>query len=220
MSMNELKSRLNEYIQQYSIANFDADDIIELVSGGESIDWIVNQLRGGTPIDTDAVTSLLTEIQGQLKPETEPALNDVEESAVEPGAPELSQADPSSVDLSQISDMLPKGVQLPPGLGSKELKSLLESPQGKIMEDFLVFCQEKGVDLSGGSLNRSSVKRLQEEWLSTPRDGFGGKSPSEMLSQVQGKVETFRRQDTRVGRNDPCPCGSGKKYKKCCGKNQ
>ncbi len=25
---------------------------------------------------------------------------------------------------------------------------------------------------------------------------------------------------TKVGRNDPCPCGSGKKYKKCCGKNQ
>jgi SEC-C motif-containing protein len=25
--------------------------------------------------------------------------------------------------------------------------------------------------------------------------------------------------DTKVGRNDPCPCGSGKKYKKCCGKN-
>ena len=24
----------------------------------------------------------------------------------------------------------------------------------------------------------------------------------------------------KVGRNDPCPCGSGKKYKNCCGKNQ
>lgn len=24
---------------------------------------------------------------------------------------------------------------------------------------------------------------------------------------------------TNIGRNDPCPCGSGKKYKKCCGKN-
>ncbi|WP_174800289.1 SEC-C metal-binding domain-containing protein, partial [Methylosinus sporium] len=23
----------------------------------------------------------------------------------------------------------------------------------------------------------------------------------------------------KVGRNDPCPCGSGKKYKKCCGLN-
>lgn len=23
--------------------------------------------------------------------------------------------------------------------------------------------------------------------------------------------------ETKIGRNDPCPCGSGKKYKKCCG---
>ena len=27
-----------------------------------------------------------------------------------------------------------------------------------------------------------------------------------------------RRVEEKVGRNDPCPCGSGKKYKKCCGK--
>jgi uncharacterized protein len=26
----------------------------------------------------------------------------------------------------------------------------------------------------------------------------------------------FQRAEPRVGRNDPCPCGSGKKYKKCC----
>ncbi|HWA85751.1 MAG TPA: YchJ family protein [Opitutus sp.] len=28
---------------------------------------------------------------------------------------------------------------------------------------------------------------------------------------------TVRRETPKVGRNDPCPCGSGKKYKKCCG---
>ena len=28
----------------------------------------------------------------------------------------------------------------------------------------------------------------------------------------------FVREDTKTGRNDPCPCGSGKKYKKCCGR--
>ncbi|MBQ7393342.1 MAG: preprotein translocase subunit SecA [Lentisphaeria bacterium] len=28
---------------------------------------------------------------------------------------------------------------------------------------------------------------------------------------------TYRRTEAKVGRNDPCPCGSGKKYKKCCG---
>ena len=30
--------------------------------------------------------------------------------------------------------------------------------------------------------------------------------------------QTYRRDTPKVGRNDPCPCGSGKKYKKCCGK--
>ena len=28
---------------------------------------------------------------------------------------------------------------------------------------------------------------------------------------------TYRREGPKIGRNDPCPCGSGKKYKKCCG---
>lgn len=31
------------------------------------------------------------------------------------------------------------------------------------------------------------------------------------------KGETVKRAESKVGRNDPCPCGSGKKYKKCCG---
>jgi curved DNA-binding protein CbpA len=30
-------------------------------------------------------------------------------------------------------------------------------------------------------------------------------------------VKTFKRESPKIGRNDPCPCGSGKKYKKCCG---
>ncbi|HHN74728.1 MAG TPA: preprotein translocase subunit SecA [Acidobacteria bacterium] len=31
------------------------------------------------------------------------------------------------------------------------------------------------------------------------------------------RAQTVRRSGSKVGRNDPCPCGSGKKYKKCCG---
>ena len=30
------------------------------------------------------------------------------------------------------------------------------------------------------------------------------------------KVNTTIVKDAKVGRNEPCPCGSGKKYKKCC----
>ena len=34
----------------------------------------------------------------------------------------------------------------------------------------------------------------------------------------QKAAQTYRREGPKVGRNDPCPCGSGKKYKKCCGR--
>jgi preprotein translocase subunit SecA len=37
--------------------------------------------------------------------------------------------------------------------------------------------------------------------------------------QDYGEVKQIRLEQPKVGRNDPCPCGSGKKYKKCCGKN-
>jgi uncharacterized protein YecA (UPF0149 family) len=38
---------------------------------------------------------------------------------------------------------------------------------------------------------------------------FSGSGPSQS--------QTVKNRDAKVGRNDPCPCGSGKKYKKCHG---
>ena len=38
---------------------------------------------------------------------------------------------------------------------------------------------------------------------------------------LEGKLQgeaPIERPDEKVGRNDPCPCGSGRKYKKCCGR--
>jgi uncharacterized protein YecA (UPF0149 family) len=44
----------------------------------------------------------------------------------------------------------------------------------------------------------------------------------DMAAQQQAseptKVKQIVRDVPKVGRNDPCPCGSGKKYKKCCGR--
>jgi preprotein translocase subunit SecA len=31
------------------------------------------------------------------------------------------------------------------------------------------------------------------------------------------ETKTVKREHDKIGRNDPCSCGSGKKYKKCCG---
>lgn len=39
-----------------------------------------------------------------------------------------------------------------------------------------------------------------------------------VLNYGEEPVKTVRRKEGKVGRNEPCPCGSGKKYKKCCGR--
>ena len=40
------------------------------------------------------------------------------------------------------------------------------------------------------------------------------------ISPKEGGIDkTIRNEEPKVGRNDPCPCGSGKKYKACCGRN-
>lgn len=52
------------------------------------------------------------------------------------------------------------------------------------------------------------------------REGFGDEPPSAPSSPdpFQPPTPPIRRSPDRVGRNEPCPCGSGKKYKKCCGR--
>ena len=52
-----------------------------------------------------------------------------------------------------------------------------------------------------------------------PMPGAGGLSmrPQEFTPDPTGKQNPFvRSKKKEVGRNDPCPCGSGKKYKDCC----
>ena len=46
---------------------------------------------------------------------------------------------------------------------------------------------------------------------------FGGGAPQPARTGGDDVIKTVRRDEPKVGRNDPCPCGSGKKYKKCHG---
>ncbi len=50
----------------------------------------------------------------------------------------------------------------------------------------------------------ADFKKLDGKWYF-----FDGRTP---------RPETFVRQEPKIGRNAPCPCQSGKKYKKCCGR--
>jgi preprotein translocase subunit SecA len=48
-------------------------------------------------------------------------------------------------------------------------------------------------------------------------DGAGPAKAARKPKDGPAKVQTVRRTEAKVKPNDPCPCGSGKKYKKCCG---
>jgi preprotein translocase subunit SecA len=54
----------------------------------------------------------------------------------------------------------------------------------------------------------------------TGSSGAAAQKPSDVVSEAAAAVEKAKpiRTGPKVGRNDPCPCGSGKKYKQCCGK--
>ncbi|MCZ7610485.1 MAG: preprotein translocase subunit SecA [Ignavibacterium sp.] len=61
---------------------------------------------------------------------------------------------------------------------------------------------------------RTVPVRMMESKQSTENIGFSGRQPH---TNPEGKVQTVRVEQ-KVGRNDPCPCGSGKKFKHCHGK--
>ncbi len=81
----------------------------------------------------------------------------------------------------------------------------------------------------GFALFQELMDRIREETLRTLfRIQFLRKAPEQVPKKKQrnlqmshgdetSKPTTVRRKGKKVGRNDPCPCGSGKKYKKCCG---
>ena len=64
-------------------------------------------------------------------------------------------------------------------------------------------------------LRRSETAKITNAALQSIRSVDGGQS----TIQSSDVNRTVRREEPKVGRNDPCPCGSGKKYKNCCGKN-
>ncbi len=66
----------------------------------------------------------------------------------------------------------------------------------------------------GAPARQESVK-ITGEGLEDETISLKGKAPSGEKSHTP-----YVNAEPKVGRNDPCPCGSGKKYKNCCGKNQ
>ena len=67
--------------------------------------------------------------------------------------------------------------------------------------------RQSAASITSTSIDRSAIDGMNIEGESNPQNAS------------ENKPQPIKNDGPKVGRNDPCPCGSGKKYKNCCGKN-
>jgi preprotein translocase subunit SecA len=98
--------------------------------------------------------------------------------------------------------------------GMKEFDAMWEGVQEKVSESVFRMEEEEGFQESvwqiGATIHESAPQALPMESMRGQQDAAITNSQS-----GQKKLEPIRNRGERVGRNDPCPCGSGKKYKNC-----
>ena len=73
-------------------------------------------------------------------------------------------------------------------------------------------------------LQKYKSRYLDEKIFSSTTVLYKSKAFSQTLGIIEEteekpKLDTTNIDISKIGRNDPCPCGSGKKFKKCCGAN-
>jgi SEC-C motif len=218
---SSLQTELTEYCQAHHLTKFAPEEIVELLKDGEAVDWLMSMLVPAEQQSQHArLVELLTSLRQEVyqEPPPTPSPETMVETAPETTAAETPEEPP--MDDAELEKMAMS--MLPPGVDPRQFKKFMSSPQAALMGDFALFCQERGVDVQnvdGGKIP-DEIRALQDEWMQTPRETLEGKTPAELLggrSLIPQKVETVRRTEPKVGRNDPCPCGSGKKYKKCHG---
>jgi preprotein translocase subunit SecA len=101
--------------------------------------------------------------------------------------------------------------------GMKEFDSMWEGIQDKVTESVFRMEEEEGFQESVWQIG-ATIHEAAPQALPAPNgQSMRGQQEAAITnSQASGKkLEPIRNRGQRVGRNDPCPCGSGKKYKNC-----
>jgi preprotein translocase subunit SecA len=97
--------------------------------------------------------------------------------------------------------------------------------RGYGQQDPLVVYKREGFDMFADMIERikeETSRFLFRIQIARPEEiAIKEKARQEKITYSHGEENArtpVRRTKKKVGRNQPCPCGSGKKYKKCCGK--
>ncbi len=80
--------------------------------------------------------------------------------------------------------------------------------------------REQKEDFDGGMQGKAQAAGGMDGSAAAYSVSSGSMPAKPAAAPRESKPETYKRKEAKVGRNDPCPCGSGKKYKNCCGREQ
>ena len=97
-----------------------------------------------------------------------------------------------------------------------EAYNLFEGLVYKINEETLSYLMKGKLMVDGRELEEARPRYTDMSRTHTTREQQRARAAAENVSNRQ-QIETIKRTAPKVGRNDPCPCGSGKKYKQCHG---
>ncbi len=152
----------------------------------------------------------------------------------------LRVVDSKWMDHIDAMDQLKSGIGLR-GLGGQDPAAayahegfaMFELMVSAIQEEFVRYCYNVTVTTSSerrdvigtGQEHKDEFDDTEMREAAARQKAEGGNvdmgsAPAQAaVPKREHKQETVRRETPKVGRNDPCPCGSGKKYKHCCGRN-
>ena len=111
------------------------------------------------------------------------------------------------------------GQQDPVAAYAQEGFDMFDSMINEIKEETVNYCYS--VTLDTDAQRHSVIEIGGETKAEDVDDSFlmamqGGIPEDAEIPEREHKQDTVKRSHPKIGRNDPCPCGSGKKYKHCC----
>jgi len=99
----------------------------------------------------------------------------------------------------------------------REAHEMFSAMIEKIKEEVVEYMYKLQLVDENEEQDSSQRRRPQRRPASRQRVGLRKTAPEQRKEAATGNP-SVQREKAKVGRNDPCPCGSGKKYKKCCGR--
>ena len=237
---------LREYIinMMHTVVNRIIDPIVvdskypeewDFVTLNRNLRKFVRQYKGRTEYSTDELNAMTEDsLRESIIDEFEALYAAKEEEIGKEQMREVERmillrvVDNMWMDHIDAMDQLKSGIGLralghqdPAAAYAQEGFDMFEQMIAAIQEDTVKYCYSVTIETKTDrravvEIHEASKSDFVDDDTMRAMQGEGQLPEGAQVPDRDRKPQTVRREEPKVGRNDPCPCGSGKKYKNCC----